>query len=193
MKYDIFKCACRERRKEMYAFLKGFYRKIRIMVIKKHAETFLRGCEVVLLSVFLSFFFADFARADFRVCNTTQEPVGVAIGYRTLSGWVSEGWWVVPVTECKTLLEGPLSSRFYYFYAEDAQKKGVWPGAVTMCVKDSQFTIDGVHDCFTRGFQKAGFKEIDTGNQTSWTVQLTDMPSLSDSDLRTPSLSGISQ
>ncbi|MCZ2203645.1 DUF1036 domain-containing protein [Bartonella sp. A05] len=173
-------------------FFLGFCRKIGLMVMKKQEGTFQRRFRVFLLSIFLLFFAAGFARADFRVCNMTQESVGVALGYRTPSGWVSEGWWVIPVTECKTLLEEPLTSRFYYFYAEDAQKKGGWPGTVTMCVKDSQFTIKGVHDCFARGFQRAGFQEIDTGNQTSWMVQLTDMSSLSDAVLNAPSLSGVS-
>ncbi|MGN6471299.1 MAG: DUF1036 domain-containing protein, partial [Rhizobiaceae bacterium] len=34
----------------------------------------------------------------------------------------------------------------------------------------------GVNDCFARGFQRAGFKEYDTGKQSSWMVQLTDQP-----------------
>ncbi|GAA4657493.1 hypothetical protein GCM10023262_00500 [Bartonella pachyuromydis] len=142
------------------------------------------------MSVLLSCSFVGLAKADFRVCNSTQQSVGVALGYRTFSGWVSEGWWVVPVTECKTLIEGPLSSRFYYFYAEGAQKKGNWAGSITMCVQDSQFTIQGVHDCFPRGYQKAEFKEIDTGNQTSWMVQLTDESLLGDSIIHSPSLLG---
>src|SRR5690606_6263995 len=48
------------------------------------------------------------ARADFRVCNATQNLVGVAIGYRASSGWVTEGWWHVEGSTCKTLIEGAL-------------------------------------------------------------------------------------
>ncbi|WP_455476257.1 DUF1036 domain-containing protein [Bartonella sp. B17] len=162
------------------------------MFAKKHAWVLERGFRIFLLSVFFSILSVDFAKADFRVCNTTQQPVGVALGYRTFSGWVSEGWWVIPDAACKTLIEGALSSRFYYFYAEGAQKKGSWLGSVTMCVQDSQFMIQGVHDCFTRGFQKAGFKEIDTGNQTNWMVQLTDKSLLSDSVLHSSTFSGVS-
>ncbi|WP_455480597.1 DUF1036 domain-containing protein [Bartonella sp. B12(2025)] len=168
----------------------GFRLKGSFVIAKKQQWMFQRGLRVFLLSVLLLFSFVIFAKADFRVCNTTQQPVGVALGYRTLSGWVSEGWWVVPVTGCKTLIEGPLSSRFYYFYAEGAQKKGTWSGSITMCVQDSQFVIQGVHDCFPRGYQKAAFKEIDTGNQTSWMVQLTDMPLFNDSAVHSPPLSG---
>ncbi len=59
-----------------------------------------------------------------------------------------------------------------------------------MCVQDSQFIIQGVHDCFPRGYQKAEFKEIDTGNQSSWMVQLTEESLLDDSVVNTPTLSG---
>ena len=119
---------------------------------------------------------ADPARADFRVCNATQSLVGVAIGYRAKSGWVTEGWWHVDASTCKTLIEGTLSSRYYYLYAEDAERGGRWDGPVNMCIAEKEFKISGVQDCFARGFQRAGFQEYDTGEQASWMVQLTDEP-----------------
>ncbi|WP_208431998.1 DUF1036 domain-containing protein, partial [Bartonella bovis] len=45
-----------------------------------------------------------------------------------------------------------------------------------------------VHDCFPRGYQKAEFKEIDTGNQTSWMVQLTDESLFNDSGVHSSPL-----
>ena len=45
-----------------------------------------------------------------------------------------------------------------------------------MCVADKEFKIADVKDCVARGFQRAGFKEYDTGEQASWMVQLTDEP-----------------
>ncbi len=116
------------------------------------------------------------ARADFRVCNATQSLVGVAIGYRAAAGWITEGWWHVEGSSCKTLIEGPLSSRYYYLYAEDAERGGRWDGPINMCVADKEFKITGVSDCIPRGFQRAGFQEYDTGEQGSWMVQLTDDP-----------------
>lgn len=116
------------------------------------------------------------ARADFRVCNGTQNLVGVGIGYRAQAGWVTEGWWQIEASSCKTLIEGPLSSRFYYLYAEDAERGGRWDGPVNMCVAEREFKIAGVNDCLARGFQRAGFQEYDTGEQASWMVQLTDEP-----------------
>lgn len=116
------------------------------------------------------------ARADFRVCNATQSLVGVGIGYRAKAGWITEGWWHIEGSTCKTLIEGPLSSRFYYLYAEDAERGGRWDGPISMCVAEKEFKIAGVNDCFARGFQRAGFQEYDTGEQASWMVQFTDEP-----------------
>ena len=116
------------------------------------------------------------ARADFRVCNATQNLVGVGIGYRAKAGWITEGWWHIEASSCKTLIEGPLSSRFYYLYAEDAERGGRWDGPISMCVAEKEFKIAGVTDCVARGFQRAGFEEYDTGEQASWMVQLTDQP-----------------
>lgn len=114
------------------------------------------------------------AFADFRICNATQELVGVAIGYRARTGWITEGWWHVEAASCKTLIEGPLASRYYYVYAEDALRGGRWDGDINMCVAEREFKITGVNDCYARGFQRAGFREYDTGNQQSWMVQLVD-------------------
>lgn len=118
------------------------------------------------------------ARADFRVCNATQNLVGVGIGYRAKAGWITEGWWHIEGSTCKTLIEGPLSSRFYYLYAEDAERGGRWDGPINMCVAEKEFKIAGVNDCVARGFQRAGFQEYDTGEQASWMVQLTDEPAM---------------
>jgi len=127
-------------------------------------------------AILATFAFATPARADFRVCNATQNLVGVAIGYRSATGWITEGWWHVEGSSCKTLIEGALSSRYYYLYAEDAERGGRWEGPINMCVAEREFKIAGVNDCFARGFQRSGFQEYDTGAQSSWMVQLTDGP-----------------
>ena len=113
------------------------------------------------------------ARADLRVCNETDVLVGVAIGYRAEAGWITEGWWHVEGGNCKTLIEGPLQSRYYYLYAEDAQRGGRWTGKINMCIAEKEFKIVGYNDCFARGFQRAGFQEHDTGDQANWMIQLT--------------------
>lgn len=139
------------------------------------------GAMVIALGCVLPAFATVPAHADFRVCNATQSLVGVAIGYRSRTGWVTEGWWHVEGSSCKTLIEGALSSRYYYLYAEDASGSGRWTGYTNMCVAEDEFEITGVQDCFARGYQQMGFSEYDTGREESWTVQLSDTPSTQES------------
>lgn len=127
---------------------------------------------LALSSLGLGAFATGEARADFRVCNDTPSLIGVAIGYRSAEGWVSEGWWRIPSQNCRSVVEGDLSSRFYYLYAEDSEGVGRWGGEVNLCIAENEFKVVGVQDCFARGFQEMGFREYDTGSQASWMVQL---------------------
>ena len=113
------------------------------------------------------------ARADFRVCNESPDTVGVAIGYRDEDGWISEGWWHVDGDACETLISGTLTSRFYYLYAENAERSRRWGGDIRMCTAEEEFKIVGVRDCIARGHARMGFGEYDTGDEPSWTVKLT--------------------
>jgi len=114
------------------------------------------------------------AKADFRLCNNTGSRVGVSIGYKDAEGWTTEGWWNVSARSCETLLRGALVARYYYIYAVDYDRGGEWSGRAYMCSREKEFTIRGTDNCLARGFDRTGFFEIDTGEQRSWTVQLTD-------------------
>jgi uncharacterized membrane protein len=114
------------------------------------------------------------AQADFRLCNNTGSRVGIAIGYKEGEAWTTEGWWNLSSRSCETLLRGLLTSQFYYIYAIDYDRGGEWSGKAVMCTRDKEFTIRGVDDCLARGFDKTGFFEVDTAQQPSWTVQLTE-------------------
>ena len=114
------------------------------------------------------------AKADLRMCNTTSSRIGVAIGYRDAQGWITEGWWNISPRGCETLLRGTLAARFYYVHAVDYDKGGEWTGKSVMCTRNKEFTIRGIEDCLARGYDRAGFFEVDTGEQQTWTVQLTE-------------------
>ena len=114
------------------------------------------------------------AFADFRLCNNTTGRVGIAIGYKDANGWTTEGWWNLPSRSCDTLLHGDLVARFYYVYAIDYDRGGEWSGQAYMCTREKEFTIRGVENCLARGYDRTGFFEVDTSEQRSWTVQLTD-------------------
>jgi len=108
------------------------------------------------------------AAADFRLCN------GISVGYKENEGWTTEGWWNLPARSCETLLRGALVARFYYIYAIDYDHGGEWSGQAFMCTREKEFTIKGTSDCLARGYDRTGFFEVDTGEQPSWTVQLTE-------------------
>jgi uncharacterized membrane protein len=130
------------------------------------------------------------AKADFRLCNNTGSRVGVALGYKDAEGWTTEGWWNVSARTCETLLRGALVARYYYIYAVDYDRGGEWSGHAYMCSREKEFTIRGTENCLARGYDRTGFFEVDTAEQRSWTVQLTDnaeqKPALS-LPVRTPS------
>lgn len=114
------------------------------------------------------------ALADLRVCNSTSNPVSVALGYRVERGWQSEGWWIAPPNDCATVFQGDLNARYYYLFAADDIGGGAWEGGVYMCTQDESFTIFGVEDCLARGYERTGFFEVDTGERENWTLQLTE-------------------
>jgi uncharacterized membrane protein len=114
------------------------------------------------------------AAADFRLCNNTSSRVGISVGYKENDGWTTEGWWNLSARSCETLLRGILVARFYYVYAIDYDHGGEWSGQAFMCTREKEFTIRGTGDCLARGYDRTGFFEVDTGEQPSWTVQLTE-------------------
>ena len=115
------------------------------------------------------------ALADFQICNNTGSRVGIAVGYKESDGgWATEGWWNLSARSCETLLKGVLVARYYYIYAIDYDRGGEWAGQAFMCTRDKEFTIRGTEDCLARGFDRTGFFEVDTGEQRTWTVQLTE-------------------
>ncbi|MEM9222746.1 MAG: DUF1036 domain-containing protein [Pseudomonadota bacterium] len=139
-------------------------------------------CQLTLVLAFMSAAFATSlavavpAKAELRLCNKTPVQVGIAIGYKADSQWISEGWWNLEAETCQVVVDGPLPSRYYYLYALDYEEGGAWGGTAFMCTHDKEFTIEGTADCVARGYERRGFVEVDTGDKLSWTVQLTERP-----------------
>src|SRR6201986_2516777 len=134
----------------------------------------LRAALLLAAALLLGCLWTSPAAADFRLCNNTSSRVGVALGYKDVDGWTTEGWWNVSSRSCETLLKGTLIARYYYIYALDYDHGGEWSGQAFMCSRDKEFTIKGADNCLARGFDRTGFFEVDTGEQREWTVQLTE-------------------
>lgn len=134
-----------------------------------------RACMAAVLAVpVLACLMPQPAAADFRLCNRSPSRVGIALGYKDGNAWSTEGWWNIGANSCETLLRGDLVARFYYVYAIDYDLGGEWSGKAFMCTREKEFTIRGIQDCLARGFDRTGFFEVDTHEQKSWTVQLTE-------------------
>jgi uncharacterized membrane protein len=140
-------------------------------------RTRLAGARVLLAGLALALALIVLPRpasADFRLCNNTSSRVGISVGYKENEGWTTEGWWNLAARSCETLLRGTLVARYYYIYAIDYDHGGEWSGQAYMCTREKEFTIKGTVDCLARGYDRTGFFEVDTGEQPSWTVQLTE-------------------
>ena len=136
---------------------------------------FTRPALVLVPSILIaSVFITTPATADFRICNKTGNRVGIAIGYKTEKEWISEGWWNIKPGKCESIFLGNLSGRYYYVHAIDYDKGGVWAGKAFLCTSKKLFTIKGIENCKGRGYRNTGFFEVDTGNESDWTVNLTD-------------------
>lgn len=127
----------------------------------------------IIFLLFVGMSFTTPAQAELKICNSVSNTVNVAIGYKIKSGWTTEGWWVIKPETCTSVIQSELFSRFYYVYAIEEGTGGYWDGEAVMCTKNSTFTISGIADCETRGYRRTGFTQIDTGDETNWTLKLT--------------------
>jgi uncharacterized membrane protein len=114
------------------------------------------------------------AAASLKICNKTGARIGVAIGIAAEAGLSSEGWYNLKPGGCEELLGGDLGPGPYYLHAIDYDRGGEWGGPDLLCISDREFRIDGVKDCYARGYTRAGFRRIETNGQKHWSIDLTD-------------------
>ena len=135
--------------------------------------------KLMLLSAYIvgfcaTFLFVPRAAAEWTVCNKTGYPVVVAMGYKEDDRWISKGWWHIAGGYCSEIISGDLENRYYYYYAEQVGFTGKWGGDASFCVSQNSFTIVGDQNCESRGYERKGFRTVDTGDSKSWTTSLVD-------------------
>jgi uncharacterized membrane protein len=115
------------------------------------------------------------AEAKLQICNKSEIAALIALGRFDGKEWVSEGWWRVPAKSCADVIEGPLTARYFYLRGVQEGVDGAWDSThFHFCTGRGKFTIKGRNDCNKRGYDQAGFFEIDTGDFPSWTHNLSD-------------------
>ena len=134
----------------------------------------------------LTFVTAGPALARFRVCNDSGQQVDVAFGYpHSQFGWTSEGWWTIQPGECRTIMRGELSNRYYYLYATGSEG-GIWQAprgqdGGHFCIQRERFVFPnrnyergGKLDCGATNLQGKQFFLVDTEGAPNHDHNLTD-------------------
>lgn len=116
------------------------------------------------------------ALAEFRVCNKTTGRVGLAIGVKEGPIFITQGWFNLKPNSCETPIRDDLKAGPYYIYGIDYDRGGEWSGTELLCVGDREFYVEGSADCYARGYDRAGFRAINTNAQKTWTLDMTDEP-----------------
>lgn len=125
------------------------------------------------------------AQAELTVCNETDAPVSIAIGYNEGGTWTSEGWWNISPGACSVVVAGDLTKPYYYWRAEAARYD--WEESRYMfCTSEEVFTIRGDTDCEARGYAEEAFNEIALEGATSYTLTLTAARAAPKPDPETP-------
>ena len=112
------------------------------------------------------------AKAELTLCNQSLDVLNVSLGYEQDGDFQTEGWWSIGANRCSDVVRKPLTSRYYYVYAEDVFGQPVFEGDITACVEAKKFIIKGAKDCWLRGGRQAKYLEVDTLSQERWTVFL---------------------
>lgn len=110
------------------------------------------------------------AWAGLFVCNNSAQTVNVAVGWNEDGTWVSRGWFLVASRECGALLLGPLSGRYYYYYAESRDGNVKWhdSNGAHFCTSNSVFYYNSdSDDCAGERFSK-----IDVGEDQQYSFTL---------------------
>lgn len=116
------------------------------------------------------------------LCNRTAHHVWAATGLIKGDSFESRGWLQILPKQCGQAINQNLDDRYYFYYAEAVDAEGApitiggrakfWGGTVDMCIKDTKFVIEGNELCQARGYETAGFRQIDTGTTRRWRVNL---------------------
>lgn len=118
-----------------------------------------RAIFALIALVMVIFAAASPAQAGFRVCNRSSQRVDVAFGYpHAQFGWTSEGWWTIPAGECKQIMHGDLTNRYYYLYATPSEG-GVWQAKSGQaggffCIQAARFVLQN------RNFEKGDVLDL---------------------------------
>jgi uncharacterized membrane protein len=119
--------------------------------------------------------------ADLTLCNKSDAKLHISVGYKKGDdGWISQGWWNLEASQCRTIVQG-MPARFYYIFAfdergrswdADPQQPGGWfcisPEKYALRNRDYEDGNKAIH-CEKDNLKAKQFKLLDTGNKIHFT------------------------
>jgi uncharacterized membrane protein len=108
--------------------------------------------------------------------NYTSETVYISVANFEAGGWRIDGWYEVAPRATVRIMEGKLDQRYYYYHAYTKSRSNVWQGNYNFETHPTnQFTIlrvNGNYGALPAGHAMRGFRQVDTGEHRSYTVNL---------------------
>jgi uncharacterized membrane protein len=108
--------------------------------------------------------------AQLRVTNDSKEDIRIAIGYNEDKDWCAEGWWQIKQGDTKTVYNGILKNRYYYYYAYG--KNLCWQGKTPFHV-DSVPSFKLKENMINSKCLLKNFRIIDIADYLEYTIVLT--------------------
>jgi uncharacterized membrane protein len=108
--------------------------------------------------------------------NLKDQQVNVAIVTNDGNSWIITGWYAVDPGQRVCVVSGDLTNQYYYYYAFNADSR--WEGDNYYYVDPQHaFSYDtqdsaAVSNAEQQGYERRGFYQIDTGNNTSYVMRL---------------------
>jgi uncharacterized membrane protein len=113
------------------------------------------------------------APAGYTVCNDTGKAVYAAVGMKKGNVYVSRGWWTVAGGSCAQVMTDTLAGLPLWLRVEREKGAPIVAGAMTFCVTNIEFEIQGRERCMQRGLTEAGFAETNVKRQPGYTAHVT--------------------
>jgi uncharacterized membrane protein len=111
--------------------------------------------------------------AGYTVCNSSEQPVWVAIGLQAQKGIATRGWWEAPAGACSRVISAPLTTNGVYLFARGKGKQPpVVTGHTNLCIRNTEFDLNGAQPCSGKGFSKVGFAFTDTHGRTGYMANI---------------------
>lgn len=111
--------------------------------------------------------------AGYTVCNSSEQPVWIAIGRQAQKGIATRGWWEAPAGACSRVISETLHTNGVYLFARGKGKQPpIVTGGTKLCIRGTEFDLNGAQPCSGKGFSKAGFAFTDTRGRAGYMANI---------------------